>query len=78
MNSDVVAISEEAYQISAKESDGICIVVSGIKQEKMASAEGSRFQIGMVGSLALSVASSVSIVICNKALMSSLGFPFGQ
>ncbi|XP_042462208.1 UDP-xylose transporter 1-like isoform X1 [Zingiber officinale] len=42
----------------------------------MASVEGSGFQIGMVGSLALSVASSVSIVICNKALMSSLGFPY--
>ncbi|PKA52081.1 putative membrane protein [Apostasia shenzhenica] len=37
--------------------------------------EGS-FQIGVIGSLALSVASSVAIVICNKALMSSLGFPF--
>ncbi|KAG6524270.1 hypothetical protein ZIOFF_014176 [Zingiber officinale] len=48
----------------------------GINQENMASVEGSGFQIGMVGSLALSVASSVSIVICNKALMSSLGFPY--
>ncbi|XP_074583162.1 UDP-xylose transporter 1-like [Curcuma longa] len=38
--------------------------------------ESSRFQLGVVGSLALSVASSVSIVICNKALMSTLGFPF--
>ncbi|XP_020080479.1 uncharacterized membrane protein At1g06890-like isoform X1 [Ananas comosus] len=36
----------------------------------------SGFQLGVVGSLALSVASSVAIVICNKALMSSLGFPF--
>ncbi|XP_042475500.1 UDP-xylose transporter 1-like [Macadamia integrifolia] len=34
------------------------------------------FQLGVVGALALSVASSVSIVICNKALMSNLGFPF--
>ncbi|KAJ6817095.1 integral membrane protein like protein [Iris pallida] len=33
-------------------------------------------QLGVIGSLALSVASSVAIVICNKALMSSLGFPF--
>ncbi|KAJ3680223.1 hypothetical protein LUZ60_016501 [Juncus effusus] len=32
--------------------------------------------IGVIGSLALSVASSVAIVICNKALMSFLGFPF--
>ncbi|KAG6477887.1 hypothetical protein ZIOFF_061319 [Zingiber officinale] len=38
--------------------------------------ESSGFQLGVVGSLALSVASSVSIVICNKALMSTLGFPF--
>ncbi|AQK44917.1 Nucleotide/sugar transporter family protein [Zea mays] len=34
------------------------------------------FQIGVIGSLALSVASSVSIVLCNKALISTLGFPF--
>ncbi|CAN4120289.1 unnamed protein product [Withania somnifera] len=34
------------------------------------------FQLGVVGALFLSVASSVSIVICNKALMSNLGFPF--
>ncbi|KAK6926783.1 Sugar phosphate transporter domain [Dillenia turbinata] len=34
------------------------------------------FQLGMIGALFLSVASSVSIVICNKALMSNLGFPF--
>ncbi|CAN6240176.1 unnamed protein product [Urochloa humidicola] len=33
-------------------------------------------QLGVIGSLALSVASSVAIVICNKALMSTLGFPF--
>ncbi|KAL5709945.1 UDP-xylose transporter 1 [Ranunculus cassubicifolius] len=31
---------------------------------------------GVIGALALSVASSVAIVICNKALMSNLGFPF--
>ncbi|KAL2488729.1 Nucleotide/sugar transporter family protein [Forsythia ovata] len=33
-------------------------------------------QLGVIGALFLSVASSVSIVICNKALMSNLGFPF--
>ncbi|XP_074285005.1 UDP-xylose transporter 1 [Silene latifolia] len=33
-------------------------------------------QVGVVGALFLSVASSVSIVICNKALMSNLGFKF--
>lgn len=38
----------------------------------------SGFQLGVIGALFLSVASSVSIVICNKALMSNLGFPFGN
>ncbi|KAF5727458.1 hypothetical protein HS088_TW22G01151 [Tripterygium wilfordii] len=38
--------------------------------------EMTSFQIGVLGALFLSVASSVSIVICNKALMSNLGFPF--
>ncbi|KAJ8491564.1 hypothetical protein OPV22_013285 [Ensete ventricosum] len=38
--------------------------------------EGAGFQLGTVGALSLSVVSSVSIVICNKALMSSLGFIF--
>ncbi|KAG6519782.1 hypothetical protein ZIOFF_023290 [Zingiber officinale] len=38
--------------------------------------EGAGFQLGTVGALSLSVVSSVSIVICNKALMSSLGFQF--
>ncbi|KAJ6384824.1 hypothetical protein OIU77_028103 [Salix suchowensis] len=36
----------------------------------------SSFRLGVIGALFLSVASSVSIVICNKALMSNLGFPF--
>ncbi|KNA15203.1 hypothetical protein SOVF_100440 [Spinacia oleracea] len=34
------------------------------------------FQLGTVGALSLSVVSSVSIVICNKALISTLGFNF--
>ncbi|KAK4717928.1 hypothetical protein R3W88_016266 [Solanum pinnatisectum] len=38
--------------------------------------EKTSFQLGVMGALFLSVASSVSIVICNKALMSNLGFPF--
>ncbi|KAE8674592.1 putative protein TPRXL-like [Hibiscus syriacus] len=38
--------------------------------------ESSSFQMGVIAALFLSVASSVSIVICNKALMSNLGFPF--
>lgn len=36
------------------------------------------FQLGVIGSLTISVASSVAIVICNKALISTLGFPFGS
>ncbi|KAK4273775.1 hypothetical protein QN277_017106 [Acacia crassicarpa] len=38
--------------------------------------EGERFQLGTIGALSLSVVSSVSIVVCNKALMSSLRFIF--
>ncbi|KAG5050223.1 hypothetical protein JHK85_011326 [Glycine max] len=38
--------------------------------------EGEKLQLGTVGALSLSVVSSVSIVICNKALMSSLHFIF--
>ncbi|KAI4368766.1 hypothetical protein MLD38_017283 [Melastoma candidum] len=38
--------------------------------------EAAGFRLGVIGALFLSVASSVSIVVCNKALMSSLGFPF--
>nr|GME01614.1 uncharacterized membrane protein At1g06890-like [Ipomoea batatas] len=39
-------------------------------------SEGKQFQLGTIGALSLSVVSSVSIVICNKALMSTLGFKF--
>ncbi|KAL3521308.1 hypothetical protein ACH5RR_019457 [Cinchona calisaya] len=39
-------------------------------------SESKSFQLGTIGALSLSVVSSVSIVICNKALMSSLGFIF--
>ncbi|KAG9445484.1 hypothetical protein H6P81_016824 [Aristolochia fimbriata] len=39
-------------------------------------SENERFQLGTVGALSLSVVSSVSIVICNKALISTLGFTF--
>ncbi|GMG98806.1 hypothetical protein Nepgr_000646 [Nepenthes gracilis] len=42
---------------------------------KMGEASSS-FQLSVVSALFLSVASSVSIVVCNKALMSNLGFPF--
>lgn len=41
-------------------------------------SESQRFQLGTVGALSLSVVSSVSIVICNKALMSTLAFNFGE
>lgn len=44
--------------------------------EKM--SEVQKFQLGTVGALSLSVVSSVSIVICNKALISTLGFTFGE
>lgn len=40
-------------------------------------SEGQKFQLGTIGALSLSVVSSVSIVICNKALISTLGFTFG-
>ncbi|KAK2391002.1 UDP-xylose transporter 3 [Trifolium repens] len=38
--------------------------------------DGEKFQLGTIGALSLSVVSSVSIVICNKALMSTLHFIF--
>ncbi|EPS65961.1 hypothetical protein M569_08813, partial [Genlisea aurea] len=45
------------------------------KKRRMPS-ENNRFQLGTIGALTLSVVSSVSIVICNKALMSTLRFNF--
>lgn len=39
-------------------------------------SESQRFQLGTIGALSLSVVSSVSIVICNKALISTLNFSF--
>ncbi|GFP91199.1 uncharacterized membrane protein at1g06890 [Phtheirospermum japonicum] len=39
-------------------------------------SEGKQYQLGTIGALSLSVVSSVSIVICNKALISTLGFTF--
>ncbi|KAI5679809.1 hypothetical protein M9H77_01036 [Catharanthus roseus] len=39
-------------------------------------SDGQPFQLGTIGALSLSVVSSVSIVICNKALISTLGFTF--
>ncbi|KAI3799378.1 hypothetical protein L1987_34675 [Smallanthus sonchifolius] len=54
-----------------------CIrIPSSIKEKKMGELTG--YQLGVIGALFLSVASSVSIVICNKALMSNLGFPFAS
>lgn len=41
-------------------------------------SEGKKYQLGTIGALGLSVVSSVSIVICNKALISTLGFTFGE
>lgn len=48
------------------------------REAKKKMSEGQKFQLGTVGALSLSVISSVSIVICNKALISSLGFTFGS
>jgi|APAra0007618328_1042625.scaffolds.fasta_scaffold01431_8 solute carrier family 35 protein E3 len=41
-------------------------------------SDAQKFQLGTIGALSLSVVSSVSIVICNKALISTLGFTFGK
>lgn len=54
----------------------LCFSLNLGQRQKM--GEGERFQLGTVGALTLSVVSSVSIVICNKALISSLGFTFGK
>lgn len=40
--------------------------------------ESPGLHFGTVGALSLSVISSVAIVICNKALISTLGFCFGS
>ncbi|KAE8712683.1 hypothetical protein F3Y22_tig00110236pilonHSYRG00032 [Hibiscus syriacus] len=39
-------------------------------------SENQKFQLGTIGALTLSVVSSVSIVICNKALITTLAFTF--
>lgn len=41
-----------------------------------AMAEGTTGQSSVIGALSLSVTSSVAIVICNKALIGTLDFPF--
>nr|DAD40177.1 TPA_asm: hypothetical protein HUJ06_014500 [Nelumbo nucifera] len=41
-------------------------------------SDSERFSLGTIGALSLLVVSSVSIVICNKALISSLGFTFNE
>ena len=62
-------------------------VVSGIAESRsrqdeisrrLKMSDGQKFQLGTIGALSLSVVSSVSIVICNKALISTLGFTFGE
>jgi solute carrier family 35, member E3 len=40
--------------------------------------DGAASRMGVAGALGLSVTSSVAIVICNKYLISSLGFFFGK
>uniref|UniRef100_A0A0D3F7V5 Sugar phosphate transporter domain-containing protein n=3 Tax=Oryza TaxID=4527 RepID=A0A0D3F7V5_9ORYZ len=71
-NSGVVAVQEE------EEEEAISVHFEGflkLKETQVAKMTAG-FQLGVIGSLTLSVASSVSIVICNKALISTLGFPF--
>lgn len=46
------------------------------ERRKLKMSESKGFQLGTIGALSLSVVSSVSIVICNKALISTLGFTF--
>ena len=41
-------------------------------------SDGAGSRTGVAGALGLSVTSSVAIVICNKYLISTLGFFFGQ
>ena len=48
------------------------------ERERAKMSESQRFQLGTIGALSLSVVSSVSIVICNKALISTLNFSFGE
>lgn len=55
----------------------VIIFVKQQKKREMGEMHYTGMQLGVIGALFLSVASSVSIVICNKALMSNLGFPFG-
>ncbi|CAA0838104.1 Insulinase (Peptidase family M16) family protein [Striga hermonthica] len=46
------------------------------RESRLKMSEGKQYQLGTIGALSLSVVSSVSIVICNKALISTLGFTF--
>ena len=48
----------------------------GGEGKEMSDGAGSR--MGVAGALGLSVTSSVAIVICNKYLISTLGFFFGE
>jgi len=48
----------------------------GGEGKEMSDGAGSR--MGVAGALSLSVTSSVAIVICNKYLISTLGFFFGE
>lgn len=66
----------DARQILLDRRVGIRRVRKGERVAKM--SENQKFQLGTIGALSLSVVSSVSIVICNKALISTLGFMFGE
>ncbi|KAF5802916.1 hypothetical protein HanXRQr2_Chr06g0265161 [Helianthus annuus] len=54
------------------------LVILELHMNSVKMGELTRFQLGVIGALLISVALSVSIVICNKALISNLGFPFGK
>ncbi|KAL3524053.1 hypothetical protein ACH5RR_016887 [Cinchona calisaya] len=63
------------YMVIKTEITRLHSTIIELAKEKM-SEKRKRFELGTIGALSLSVVSSVSIVICNKALMSSLGFIF--
>jgi hypothetical protein len=56
----------------------ICITSGSEEEGEEEMSDGAASRMGVAGALGLSVTSSVSIVICNKYLISSLGFFFGE
>jgi solute carrier family 35, member E3 len=54
------------------------MVASSASHQEEEMSDGAASRMGVAGALGLSVTSSVAIVICNKYLISSLGFFFGK